>query len=153
LVTITGTSLASATFVRFDGVAAGINSNSATQIVATVPAGASTGDLTVTTAGGTDSGGTFVVKHARSATLHFSKAKGNVSVDDGFAGCAANVIVKLQYKQGGSWHTVATGSTDSGGSYNLGKVTEPGKYRVKAKKVTLSSGDVCLKDISPTATL
>ena len=52
-VTITGTDLASATAVKFGGVAATISSDTATQIVATSPAGTGTVDVTVTTAGGT----------------------------------------------------------------------------------------------------
>ncbi|MBF9223211.1 LamG-like jellyroll fold domain-containing protein, partial [Hymenobacter ruricola] len=52
-VTITGTNLAGATSVSFNGTAAGFVVNSATQITATVPAGATTGVLAVTTPGGT----------------------------------------------------------------------------------------------------
>ena len=53
-VTITGTNLGSATAVRFGNNTATITNNTATQIVATNPAGsAGTVDVTVTTAGGT----------------------------------------------------------------------------------------------------
>ena len=52
-VTITGTGLGSATSVKFNGKAATITSNTGTQIVTKVPAGATTGPITVTTAGGT----------------------------------------------------------------------------------------------------
>jgi len=52
-VTITGNFLTGATSVKFNGLAASITSNSATQIVATVPAGALTGRISVTTANGT----------------------------------------------------------------------------------------------------
>ena len=63
-VTITGTNLGSASSVRFNGTAqTSFTSNSATQIVLAVPAGATTGTLTVTTAGGTSaaSSQTFTV--------------------------------------------------------------------------------------------
>lgn len=61
-VTITGTDLGNATAVRFGSVDATIASNSATQIVTTVPAGATTGKITVITAGGTAvSGANFEV--------------------------------------------------------------------------------------------
>jgi hypothetical protein len=52
-VTITGTDLGGATSVRFNGTAqTTFTSNSSTQIVLNVPAGATTGTLTVTTPGG-----------------------------------------------------------------------------------------------------
>ena len=53
-VTITGTNLSGATSVHFGATAGAITSNSATQVVATSPAGgAGTVDITVTTGGGT----------------------------------------------------------------------------------------------------
>jgi Tol biopolymer transport system component len=53
VVTITGTNLAGASAVKFNGRAARISSDTATQIKATVPNGATTGKISVTTAGGT----------------------------------------------------------------------------------------------------
>src|SRR5207244_10572469 len=52
-VTITGRNLLNATQVAFHGTPATIVSNSATQIVTTVPAGATTGRITVKTPKGT----------------------------------------------------------------------------------------------------
>lgn len=52
-VTITGHNLAAATRVTFNGTSAAIRSDSATRIVVKVPAGATTGHIAVTTAGGT----------------------------------------------------------------------------------------------------
>ncbi len=52
-VTITGANLASAKAVDFGGVAGTITSDTATQIIATSPAGTGTVDVTVSTAGGT----------------------------------------------------------------------------------------------------
>ena len=51
-VTINGSNLASVSKVAFNGLAATISSDSATQIKAVVPNGASTGRINVTTAGG-----------------------------------------------------------------------------------------------------
>jgi hypothetical protein len=51
-VTITGTGLLSATSVTFNGVKAKVSSDTATQIVVKVPAGATTGPITVQTAKG-----------------------------------------------------------------------------------------------------
>jgi hypothetical protein len=52
-ITITGTKFNGATQVKFNGVSATFTVNSATQISATVPAGATTGRITVTTTSGT----------------------------------------------------------------------------------------------------
>jgi len=61
-VTLTGTNLGSATAVRFfNGVAATFSVVNATTLTATVPTGASTGPVTVTTGGGTSNGVVFTV--------------------------------------------------------------------------------------------
>jgi hypothetical protein len=61
-VIITGTNLTGATAVRFNGTAATFSVNSDTQITASVPAGASTGPISVITPGGTaTSGASFTV--------------------------------------------------------------------------------------------
>jgi hypothetical protein len=60
-VTITGINLTGATKVQFHGTTAVIGTNTATQITTTVPAGATTGPITVLTGGGTATSGTFTV--------------------------------------------------------------------------------------------
>ncbi len=61
-VTLTGSALESAGAVRFNGATATFSVDSSTQITATVPTGATSGPITVTTAGGTASSATsFVV--------------------------------------------------------------------------------------------
>jgi hypothetical protein len=61
-VTITGANFTGATDVRFNGVSANFTVNSATQITATVPVGATSGPISVTSPGGTaTSAGTFAV--------------------------------------------------------------------------------------------
>jgi IPT/TIG domain-containing protein len=61
-VTITGTNLTGATAVAFNGKAASFTVNSATQITTSVPSGATTGKVTVTTPGGNaSSAGNFTV--------------------------------------------------------------------------------------------
>jgi len=55
-VTVSGRSFTNATAVRFNGVSAGFSSVTDTQLVAVVPAGASTGPLTVVTPDGTGAG-------------------------------------------------------------------------------------------------
>src|SRR5439155_2007675 len=59
-VTISGTNFSGTSAVAFNGVSASFTANSATSIQATVPAGATTGTISVTTLGGTaTSAGSF----------------------------------------------------------------------------------------------
>ena len=62
MVTITGTNFISPSAVRFNGTEASFTTNSTTEIIATVPTGATTGPITVTTSQGTaTSSASFVV--------------------------------------------------------------------------------------------
>jgi len=92
------------------------------------------------------------VSHARAVTLNLTakKAKGTVVATDGFTACAASVLVKVQHLVNGNWKTLTTVTTGSSGAYSAGGVGDDGKFRVVAKKVTVGSGDVCLKDVSNT---
>jgi hypothetical protein len=90
--------------VRFNGTSASFSVSSATAIQATVPAGATTGPLSVTTAGGTaTSGNNFTV----TVTLTVSKTSGPLGVGTGTV-------------------TASSGGIDCGptcsASYNLGAV-------------------------------
>ncbi|MCR5889414.1 IPT/TIG domain-containing protein [Hymenobacter sp. J193] len=81
VVVLTGTSFTGATAVKFNTTAApSFTVNSATQITATVPAGASTGKISVTTSQGTaTSAGSFTVTTAQApAITAFSPASGPV---------------------------------------------------------------------------
>jgi hypothetical protein len=159
-VTITGSGFDGATSVTFGGVAASFMVHSGTEIMATVPTGAVSGPIVISTPAGTvASSGSFTVtstgsgEHARSVTLRLpgSRAKGAVTPNDGFAACAANVPVKVQRYSNGSWRTVASLITGAAGGFRAGGMAAAGRYRAVAKQVTLSSGDVCLKDRSPVA--
>ncbi len=80
-VTVTGTSFTGASVVTFtDGVTASFTVNSDTQITATVPSGATTGPISVTTGGGTaTSSGDFTVTVASPPTISgFSPIQGPV---------------------------------------------------------------------------
>jgi hypothetical protein len=72
-VTIGGTNLIGATAVTFNGVSASFSVSSATAIRATVPTGATTGPLRVTTPGGAATSATFTIQVA---TPTFSPAGG-----------------------------------------------------------------------------
>jgi hypothetical protein len=94
--------------------------------------------------------------HSRSVTLSLKKhlrAKGVVSVGDGFTACAASVPVKIQRRVSGNWKSVGSTTTDASGSYSKKIKDKPGKYRAKAPKVTLNAGvDICSADKSPART-
>jgi IPT/TIG domain len=158
VVTITGTGFTGATGVTFNTTAATtFTVNSATQITATVPTGATTGKIKVTVGGGTvTSTDDFVVSttHARTITLALKKhlvAKGKVSVADTTTACVSSVPVKIQRHKSGHWKTVGSTTTTSTGSYKKRIKDKPGKYRAKAPKVSLNNNaDDCLKAVSPT---
>lgn len=133
--------------------------DSATQITATVPTGATTGKISVTTPGGTATSATnFTVStvHSRSVTLSLKRhlvAKGVVSVGDGFTACVASVPVKIQRRVSGSWKNVGSTTTTATGSYSKKLKDKTGKYRAKAPKVTLNAGvDICKGAKSPART-
>jgi hypothetical protein len=163
-VTITGTNFSGtvggASFttssVKFNNVTATFVVNSPTQITATVPAGATTGKITVTTPGGTaTSTADFTVSntHSRSITLSLKKhlvARGVVSVGDGFTACVSSVPVKIQRRKSGNWRTVGSTTTSASGSYKKKIRDREGKYRAKAPGVVLNNGvDICSADTSP----
>jgi hypothetical protein len=157
VVKITGTGFTGATAVSFNNVAATtFTVDSATQITATVPTGATTGKIKVTVGGGTvTSTADFTVStvHSRSITLSLRKhlvARGVVSVGDGFTACAASVPVKIQRRVSGHWKAVGSTTTTSTGAYKKRIKDKTGKYRAWATKVALNSGAaVCSRATSP----
>jgi hypothetical protein len=79
-ITVAGTNFINPSAVRFNGVNATFTINSTTQIVATVPAGATTGPITVTTPSGTaTSASSFVVSGSTPPTVQFSSSSYAVS--------------------------------------------------------------------------
>jgi hypothetical protein len=80
-----------------------------------------------------------------------NKARGRVTVPDGYADCASDVPVKVQRKTAGKWTNVGSTRTEATGRYVVGGTSVPGRYRAIAKKVTLAGDHVCLKKVSPIA--
>ena len=158
-VVITGTNFSGTGFttsaVKFHGVTASFIVNSATQITATIPSGATTGAISVTTPGGTATSTMFftvVTIHSRTVTLNLRRhliARGKVTAADGFAACFAGVSVKVQKgRRGGGWRTVRTASTAIGGRYHVRLPDRPGRYRALVPRSGTTT-DVCTRDKSP----
>jgi hypothetical protein len=149
-VTIAGFGFTGATAVTFGGTAATtftVDSN--TQITATVPAGAVTGPIGVTTAAGTGtSTANFTVsggptEHDRTVTLDLKRhlvARGAVSSD--FEGCEAGVAVKIQRRKGG-WKTVENVTTNPAGRFRAELRDRPGRYRALVPASDAGPNDTC----------
>jgi large repetitive protein len=145
-VSILGTNLAGATRVLFGSRDAGFSVVSPTQIAASVPSGASTGPVKVTTPAGTTTGPRFVVFHGRAVTLSLRgdlTAFGRVGVRDGYDPCAQAATVLIQRRASGHWRTVARVASGQGGAYLVRLPGQSGSYRALVLKRTLASGDVC----------
>ncbi len=158
-VVITGVGFTGVNRVRFNGTSATFTVNSNTQITATVPAGATTGPISVTKPGNntaTSSTSFTVVPptiHQRTITLDLRRhlvARGLVTVNDGFGVCASNVPVKIQRLRDGRWRTVDIAQTNTDGTYRERIPDRVGTYRAVATRVELNGGaDVCARDRSP----
>jgi hypothetical protein len=159
-VTINGTNFSGATAVSFNNVnAPGFTMNGAgTRITVAVPTGATSGPIRVTTSSGTATSSTnftatVVVVHPRTITLNLRRhliARGLVTVDDGFSSCASDVPVKIQRLRNGTWRTIDSTRTDSGGLYRERIADRVGVYRAIATRVERNDGvDVCTRGKSP----
>ena len=144
--TLTGTNFNGASKVVFNGVAAKFTVDSDTKITATVPSGATTGPIAVSTLDGTATSATsFTVMVTPKLTLELSglksgvlklgkrlTAKGAVTPKS----LAGNkVTLTVQRKQGGKWHKVTSVACTiaANGAYGLKyKPVKKGSYRMRA---------------------
>jgi len=96
-----------------------------------------------------------VVTHERTVGLRLRRhlrARGTVSVEDGGpSACVSGVRVKIQKRRSsGGWRTVKTKTTNNDGVFRASLPDKRGRYRAKIAALTLESGDICGRDISPT---
>jgi hypothetical protein len=126
-VTITGTNLASATSVKFNATSATFTADpGGASISTTVPSGATTGTLTVTTPGGTANGGTFTVT-APDFTIDVQPASQTIT-----RGSSASYSVTITRLNGFTGSVkLAIGSLPGGpngpsASFNPGTISNPG---------------------------
>jgi len=158
-VTIVGSGLNGATSVRFgDTYQPSFTADpSGTSIVATVPTGATSGAITVTTPSGTVvSASNFSVTsapnaHVRNVTLRLTKhlrTGGRIVIYDGFEACVQGRNVRIQRSFEGDWRTIAHAVTDLDGRYRRLLPDRAGWYRAVIRQVTLPTGDTCNAAIS-----
>ena len=156
-VTMIGKHLSQTTSVTFNGVSAGFAVNSDTQLTSTVPGGATSGRILVTTSSGSAmSASDFIVTgsgsiHEREVSLLLSGrllARGRVRVADGSTACSVGVPVKVQRfvsnhrRSRGGWRTIGRGSTGADGEYRFRIQARTGRYRARLMETT-SSTDPC----------
>jgi hypothetical protein len=105
----------------------------------------------LTTPSGTATAGAFTVTasvHARAISLTLTgrgalKARGHVSVNDGYAACQSFVPVVIKRYRHGRWNWVTTTSTEENGDFRASLPNRSGRYRAKAKKIQLVNGATC----------
>jgi hypothetical protein len=140
-VIITGTNLTSATVVSFGSTAAtSFTVNSATQITATVPAGATTGAVSVTTPGGTVNGPIFTVTTVPVISVTISPNTTSVQVN-GSQTFTASVT--------GSSNTAVTWTATAGTITQAGVFTAP----ATPQSVTITATSVADTTKSSSATV
>jgi hypothetical protein len=144
--------------VTFHGASASFEVNLDTEIVATVPVGATSGPIAVTTPGGSGTSLTdFTVlpptPHARSVSLRLRRnlvPRGRVVASGGFGACEMNALVKIQRRGPKGWRGVAHDVTSGKARHRERLSDRAGRYRtVVPRKIVNGGQDVCRRDVSP----
>jgi hypothetical protein len=156
VVDIAGANFVDVKSVTFGGTAANFEVESAGEITATVPQGASDGPIAVTTSAGTGTSATdfsvgAIVTHASKVTLKLSGhlvASGVVRALDGTDACVDDRTVVIQRRANGHWRNRGKDQTGTAGNYRERIKNKGGLYRAKVKKKTLANGEQCLVDFS-----
>jgi hypothetical protein len=66
--------------------------------------------------------------------------------------CLGTRTVRVERRQSGHWHTVATDLTSATGFYSVRLGDRAGMYRTRVVGETLATGEVCQTDVSPKRT-
>ncbi len=154
-VDIQGANFTGVTSVAFSGTPAEFSFESSDEISATVPSGATSGPITVTTPAGTaTSAGTFTVgaslTHESTVSLRLSGhlvASGSVG-SNGAPECRAGRTVDVQRSTNSGWNTVGSDVTGNAGGYRISLSNREGRYRAVVRRETLVNGETCLSDTS-----
>ena len=131
LVVITGTNFTGATAVSFNGTAATFTVNSSTQITTTVPAGATTGNVTVTTPGGTSNTAVFTVLPPAPGISSLNPNSGTVGTTVAITGTNLTGATSVSFNGTATTFTVnsstqITATVPTGASTGSVTVTTPG---------------------------
>ena len=149
-VVLTGTNFTGATAVSFNGTAASFAVNSATQITATVPVGATSGNVTVTTPGGTSNTTVFAVLPSAPALSSLSPTSGTVGTSVTIVGTNLTGATGVSFNGTAAPFTVntntqITATVPAGANTGNVTVTTPGgpsnslPFTVTAQASTISS--------------
>jgi hypothetical protein len=77
------------------------------------------------------------------------RARGRITVADGFGNCRSGARVRLERRVGRRWRLSTAGSTNAAGRYTLRVPSVHGVYRASLSKRTLPYGHVCAAARSP----
>ena len=147
-VTLTGTNFSGVTAVAFNGTAASYTVNSATQIVATVPGGATSGTIKVTTSSGsTTSSSAYTVTTATvpaPTVSSFSPTSGAVGTSVTITGTNFTNASAVTFNGTGAAYTVnsatsITATVPTGATSGTVKVTTPGGTATSPASFTVTA--------------
>ena len=130
-VTLTGTAFGDASCVEFNGVSASYNLDSATQITATVPAGATTGTIAVTTPGGTGTSAAIFTVIPTPTITGFTPTSGPVGTSVSVTGTGLSGATSVKFNDtSAAFHvhsaTQITATVPTGAGSGTIAVTTPG---------------------------